>query len=43
VDLTAGAHLGLPWQSVLTLGVNTPVTGLRPYGVEAIVQFNYRF
>jgi hypothetical protein len=43
VDLTAGAHLGLPWQSVLTLGVNTPVTGPRPYGVEAIVQFNYRF
>jgi hypothetical protein len=43
VALTGGVHLGLGEQSMLTLGVATPVTGPRPFDVEAIVQFNWRF
>jgi hypothetical protein len=43
VSFTGGVHLGLGQRSWLTLGVNTPITGPRPYSVEGICQFNYRF
>lgn len=43
VALTGGIHLGLGPRSVLTLGVATPLTGPRPFDVEAVVQFNLRF
>ncbi|MBI3408963.1 MAG: hypothetical protein HY040_11485 [Planctomycetes bacterium] len=44
VSLTGGVHLGLgSGRSVLSLGVATPITGPRPYDVEAFVQFNFRF
>jgi hypothetical protein len=43
VSLTGGVHLGVGQRSWLTLGVNSPVTGPRPYEVEAIAQFNYRY
>jgi len=43
VSMTGGVHLGLGRQSWLTLGVNAPMTGPRPYEVEAIAQFNYRY
>jgi hypothetical protein len=43
VDLTAGVHLELRGGSSLGLAVATPVTGPKPFDVEAIVQFDYRF
>ena len=43
VDLTAGCHFGLYQRSTLSLGVATPVTGPKPFGVEALAQFNLRF
>jgi hypothetical protein len=43
VVLTGGVHLGVGQRSMLTLGVATPITGPRPYDVEALVQFNLRF
>lgn len=43
VVLTGGVHFGVGRASMLTLGVATPITGPRPYDVEALVQFNLRF
>jgi hypothetical protein len=43
VDMTFGAHLELYGRTYLTLGVNTPVTGPRLYGIEGIAQFTLRF
>lgn len=43
VSFTGGVHFGIGNRAWLTLGVNTPVTGPRPYDVESIVQFNYLF
>ncbi len=43
VDMTAGVNIGLRRNSILTFGVATPVTGPRPFGIEAIAQFNFRF
>ena len=43
VVLTGGVHIGLGRQSLLTLGVATPVSGPRTFDVEAIVQLNFRF
>jgi hypothetical protein len=40
--ITGGFHT-LIGKSILTLGVSTPVTGPKLYGVEAIAQFNCRF
>ena len=42
-DMVGGVHIGLYGASTLTLGVSTPVTGPRPFDVEAIVQLNWRF
>ena len=43
VALTAGMHIGLGSRSMLTLGATAPVTGPRPWNVEAVAQFNFRF
>jgi hypothetical protein len=43
LTLTAGVHIGLFGRSMLTIGVVTPVTGPRPFDVEAVAQFNYQF
>jgi hypothetical protein len=43
VDMTAGINIALRRNSILTFGVATPVTGPRPFGIEAIAQFNFRF
>jgi hypothetical protein len=43
VTLTGGVTLGLGSRSGLNLGVDVPVTGPRPYTIEAIVQFNFRY
>src|SRR5581483_476069 len=43
VILTSGVHLGLLRAVHFTLGVATPVTGPRPYDVQALAQLNWRF
>jgi hypothetical protein len=43
VVLVEGVHMNLRRRSTLTLAVGEPVTGPKPYDVEAVVQFNLRF
>lgn len=43
VTLTGGVHLGLRGNSSLSLGVVTPISGPRPFNIEAFAQFNWRF
>jgi hypothetical protein len=43
VDLTFGTTVGIRHRAFLNLGVVTPVTGPKPFDVEAQVQLNYRF
>jgi hypothetical protein len=43
VVLTAGSHLAIRQNALLSLGVAVPVTGPRVFDVEAVVQFNWRF
>ncbi|MBL8795669.1 MAG: hypothetical protein JNM56_17320 [Planctomycetia bacterium] len=43
VVITAGTHIGLGERSLLTIGAGTPVVGPKPFSVEGIVQFNFRF
>jgi hypothetical protein len=43
VSFTAGVHIGLCHRSYFTVGVNVPVTGPRPYDVEALAQYNFRY
>jgi hypothetical protein len=43
VSLTEGLQFGIGERSFLSLGINNPISGPRPYGIEAIVNFDYRF
>jgi hypothetical protein len=43
VSLTGGLQFGIGERSFLSLGINNPLSGPRPYGIEAIVNFDYRF
>jgi hypothetical protein len=43
LDLTFGTTIGLRAHSTLGVGVVTPVTGPRPFDVEAQVYLNYQF
>lgn len=43
VSLTSGATFGLGSRSFLNLGANVPVTGPKPYGIEAVAQLNIRY
>jgi hypothetical protein len=43
VNITTGLNTRFRQNSVLTMGVITPVTGPRPFTVEATVLFNYYF
>jgi hypothetical protein len=43
VDLTGGVCIDLRNHSSLLLGVSTPVTGPKPFDVEAVVELNIRF
>ncbi len=43
VDLTYGVTFEFSNRSTLAVGVCNPVTGPKPFDVEGIVQFNYRF
>lgn len=40
--LTEGVHILLP-RSIVTLGVVTPITGPKPFDIEALAQFNLRY
>jgi hypothetical protein len=42
-DLTSGVTLGLGGRAQLTLGLATPLTGPKPFDLEAIAQLNWRF
>lgn len=43
VDLTEGVIFGIGRRALLSVGVAEPVTGPKPFDVEAIVQFNVRY
>jgi hypothetical protein len=43
VDLTTGTIFELNRRSTLAVGIVTPVTGPKPFNVEALVQFNLNF
>jgi hypothetical protein len=43
VAINAGVHLQLGSRSLLSLGISTPITGPRPYGVEGMVLFNFLY
>ncbi len=43
VNLTSGVNFEILSNSVLTFGLATPVTGPRPFNVEAIALLNFRF
>ncbi|HLJ95303.1 MAG TPA: hypothetical protein VKU02_19145 [Gemmataceae bacterium] len=43
VDLTMATTFGLGERSALSVGIVTPVTGPKPFDVEALVQFNWFF
>ena len=43
VDLTMATTFGLGQRSSLSVGIVTPVTGPKPFDVEALVQFNWYF
>jgi hypothetical protein len=43
VDLTAGATFEIQRRATLGVGLAVPVTGLRPFDMEALVQLNYLF
>ncbi len=43
VDLTFGTNFQIRKRGLLALAVVEPLTGPRPFRLEAIVQFNYRF
>jgi hypothetical protein len=41
--LTVGSHFIVRQRAIMTLGVADPLTGPKPFGVEAIAQFNWRY
>jgi hypothetical protein len=43
VDLVGGVIFELNHRSILTLAVGAPITGPKPYDLEGILAFNYRF
>lgn len=43
VGFTGGATLGLGSRSFLNIGANVPITGPRPYAMEAMVQLNVNY
>ena len=43
VDLTTGITFEINHRSSLALAVVAPVTGPKPFDVEALLEFNYRF
>ena len=43
VSFTAGGTFGLGRRAWLNLGVNAPVTGPKPYNIEALAQLNFSY
>jgi hypothetical protein len=43
VTLVGGTHFEFCHRATLTLGAGAPVTGPKPYSMEAMCQFNWRF
>jgi hypothetical protein len=43
VDFTGGVTLEFSHRSTLAVGVCAPVTGAKPWDVEGLLQFNFRF
>ncbi len=43
VTMTGGVHFGVRGNATLSVGVVTPISGPRPFNVEAFMQFNWRF
>jgi hypothetical protein len=43
VDLTTGCHLELGKRAQVAVGVVTPVTGPKPFDIEVLAQFSFRF
>jgi hypothetical protein len=43
VNITSGLNVEVQRNSLFTLGVVAPTTGPRPFNVEAVALFNYRF
>jgi hypothetical protein len=43
VNITSRLNLEIRGNSLFTIGLATPTTGPRPFDVEAIALFNYRF
>jgi hypothetical protein len=43
VDVEPGVYIGLGEKLLLSIGVAVPVTGPKPFDVEAIAQVNFRF
>ena len=43
VDLVGGVIFEINHRSILTLAVGAPITGPKPYDLEGILAFNYRF
>jgi hypothetical protein len=43
VNLTPGVHLQFSGRAWLTVGAGIPLTGPRPFDIEGIAQFNFRF
>ena len=41
--LTEGVQIGLGSGTSVTVGVAVPVTGPRPFDLEAILQLNFRY
>ena len=41
--MTAGSHFIVRQRGIVTLGVAAPLTGPKPFDVEAIAQFNLRY
>lgn len=43
VSVTGGVTVGLGSRSYLNIGTNTPLSGPKPYGIEAIAQLNFYY
>jgi hypothetical protein len=43
VNLTGGVHVEIYHKALLGLAVGTPLTGPKPYGVEGLASFNFRW
>ncbi len=43
VNLTQGLNVEFNRRSILTIGIATPITSPKPFDLEALILFNFRF